>query len=222
MLDLVVANGTVVQADGRHAGWVGVAGESIVALGSGEVPAGRRVVDARGCLVLPGVVDAHVHGTWDDHLISHEEFFAAETRAAACGGVTTVVDYAEQLKGETLAERIAKRRAELRTACVDFAVHCAVTDVTAATLAEIPEVLAAGIPSFKVFTTYAGSKLEGKTVEGERMLELSFPANLFNAPLVRLFGSVFQAAFEHAHAKGCSLDAVEVTPVLGRYAVRWG
>ena len=160
MLDLVVANGTLVQADGRHAGWVGVAGESIVAVGSGGAPAARRVVDARGRLVLPGVVDAHVHGTWDDHLISHEEFFAAETRAAACGGVTTVIDYAEQLKGETLAKRVAVRQAELRTACVDFAVHCAVTDVTPATLAEIPEVLAAGIPSFKVFTTYAGSKLE--------------------------------------------------------------
>ncbi len=160
MLDLVVANGALVHADGRHAGWVGVAGEGIVALGSGEAPAARRVVDARGRLVLPGVVDAHVHGTWDDHLISHEEFFAAETRAAACGGVTTVIDYAEQLKGETLAERVAVRQAELRTACVDFAVHCAVTDVTPATLAEIPEVLAAGIPSFKVFTTYAGSKLE--------------------------------------------------------------
>jgi dihydropyrimidinase len=160
VLDLVVANGTVVQAEGRHAGWVGVAGETIVGTGSGEAPAARRVVDAGGCLVLPGVVDAHVHGTWDDHLISHEEFFGAETRAAACGGVTTVIDYAEQLKGEGLAERIAQRVAELRTACVDFAVHCAVTDATPETLAEIPEVLAAGIPSFKVFTTYAGSKLE--------------------------------------------------------------
>jgi len=111
VLDLVVANGALVHADGRHAGWVGVAGEGIVALGSGEASAARRVVDARGRLVLPGVVDAHVHGTWDDHLISHEEFFAAETRAAACGGVTTVIDYAEQLKGETLAERVAVRQA---------------------------------------------------------------------------------------------------------------
>ena len=137
-----------------------MAGERIVVLGAGEPPAARRTLDAAGCLVLPGVVDPHVHGTWDDHLISHEEFFAAETRSAACGGVTTVIDYAEQLKGETLAERIEKRRAELRTACIDFAVHCAVTDVTPASLAEIPEVLAGGIPSFKIFTTYAGSKLE--------------------------------------------------------------
>jgi dihydropyrimidinase len=160
VLDLVVTNGTVVHADGSHPGWVAVAGETIVALGAGEPPPARRTLDAAGCLVLPGVVDPHVHGTWDDHLITHEEFFAAETRSAACGGVTTVIDYAEQLKGETLAERVAKRKTELRTACIDFAVHCAVTDVTPAVLAEIPEVLAGGIPSFKVFTTYAGSKLE--------------------------------------------------------------
>ncbi len=160
MLDLVAVNGTLVHADGSYPGWVGVAGETIAVIGAGEPPPARRTVDAAGCLVLPGVVDAHVHGTWDDHLISHEEFFTAETRAAACGGVTTVIDYAEQLKGETLAERIAKRKAELRTACVDFALHCAVTDVTPVALAEIPQVLAGGIPSFKVFTTYAGSKLE--------------------------------------------------------------
>ncbi len=160
MLDLAVANGTVVHADGSHPEWVAVAGERIVALGMGEPPSAHRTLGAAGCLVLPGVVDPHVHGTWDDHLISHEEFFAAETRSAACGGVTTVIDYAEQLKGETLAERIAKRKDELRTACIDFAVHCAITDVTPAVLAEIPQVLAGGIPSFKVFTTYAGSKLE--------------------------------------------------------------
>jgi dihydropyrimidinase len=160
VFDLVVVNGTIVHAEGSHAGWVAAAGGTIVLLGAGEPPPARRTVDAAGCLVLPGVVDPHVHGTWDDQVISHEEFFAAETRSAACGGVTTVIDYAEQLKGETLAERIAKRRSELRTACIDFAVHCAITDVTPAVLAEIPEVLAAGIPSFKVFTTYAGSKLE--------------------------------------------------------------
>ena len=160
VLDLVVTNGTVVHADGSHPAWVGVARGAIAAVGTGEAPTARKTIDAAGCLVLPGVVDAHVHGTWEDSLIGPEEFFAAETRSAACGGVTTVIDYAEQLKGETLGERIAKRKAELRTACVDFAVHCAVTDVTPGILAEIQDVLAAGIPSFKVFTTYAGSKLE--------------------------------------------------------------
>jgi dihydropyrimidinase len=160
VLDLVVANGTLVHADGSHPGWVGAAGETVAILGADEPPPARRLVDAAGCLVLPGVVDAHVHGTWDDPLIGHEAFFAAETRSAAWGGVTTVIDYAEQLKGEGLAQRVARRRAELRTACVDFAVHCAVTDAPPAALAEIPSVLAAGVPSFKVFTTYAGSKLE--------------------------------------------------------------
>ena len=62
VIDLVVVNGTVVHADGSHPGWVGVTGARVVGMGAGEPPPARRTVDAAGCLVLPGVVDGHVHG----------------------------------------------------------------------------------------------------------------------------------------------------------------
>src|SRR3712207_8795956 len=87
---------------------VGIADGRIAELGA--VGDAREELDATGLLVLPGVVDAHTHldaqfrpdgpRTADD--------FASGTIAAACGGVTTVVDYARQWPGRTLAAGLAE------------------------------------------------------------------------------------------------------------------
>ncbi len=103
-LDLAVRGGTVVTASETRLADVGIAGGRISALG--EVGEARAELDASGLFVLPGVVDAHTHldaqalpgapRTADD--------FESGTIAAACGGVTTVVDYARQHPGRSLAE----------------------------------------------------------------------------------------------------------------------
>jgi N-acetylglucosamine-6-phosphate deacetylase len=68
---LLITGATVVAADGLWSpGWLVAAGGRIQALGAGEAPGGVRaevtplgtVVDGRGCVLLPGFVDVHVHG----------------------------------------------------------------------------------------------------------------------------------------------------------------
>lgn len=68
--------------DGRFA--------EVSAPGSLHAESGEGTVDTAGCIVLPGMVDGHVH--FDDPGYTWRETFATGTRAAAAGGVTTIVD----------------------------------------------------------------------------------------------------------------------------------
>jgi dihydroorotase len=56
----------------------------------GTVPPARQVIDAHGCLLIPGAIDSHVH--FRDPGQTHKEDFLSSTTAAAVGGVTTVMD----------------------------------------------------------------------------------------------------------------------------------
>jgi allantoinase len=89
--DLVVRGRRVVTGGGLVPAAVHVSGGVIERVtADDQVPAGARVVEAGDAVVMPGLVDTHVHvnepgrTTW--------EGFASATRAAAAGGVTTVVD----------------------------------------------------------------------------------------------------------------------------------
>jgi dihydropyrimidinase len=152
MLDLAVRGGTIVTADAMRDADVGIAEGRIAELGA--VGDARAELDATDLLVLPGVVDAHTHldaefrpdgpRTADD--------FASGTIAAACGGVTTVVDYARQWPGRTLAEGLAEWQARAAgRAVIDYSFHIVVTDFSDRSLADVPAVLADGFPSVKAF-----------------------------------------------------------------------
>jgi len=118
-----------------------------------------RVIDARGRYVLPGGIDVHVHlelalaGT-----VSSDDFETG-TRAAAFGGTTTIIDFANQAQGGTLHEALSalRRKAENR-ACIDFGFHVAIRTVDARSLEEMDALVREqGVSSFKLFTAYPGS-----------------------------------------------------------------
>ena len=90
-VDLVVSNCTVVTPEGRvtDAG-VAVEGGRIVALGQSErLPNADRVLDAGGDVLVPGILDCHIHNR--EPGLEYKEDWESATRAAAAGGVTTVV-----------------------------------------------------------------------------------------------------------------------------------
>jgi dihydropyrimidinase len=151
-LDLAIHGGTIVTATEARRADIGIADGRIVAIG--EVGDALVDEDASGLLVLPGVVDPHTHldaqfraggpRTADD--------FLSGTAAAACGGVTTIVDYARQFPGASLSDGIREWAARAADkVLIDYSFHIVVTDFSDATLAEVPALLADGFPSVKAF-----------------------------------------------------------------------
>lgn len=75
--------------------WIAIEGDKILAIGQGDVPhelavRSRETIDAAGKIVMPGVIDEHVH--FRDPGLTHKGDMATESAAAAAGGVTSFVD----------------------------------------------------------------------------------------------------------------------------------
>jgi dihydropyrimidinase len=161
-LDLILKNARVATASDVFDADIGVRGGRIVQLGHDLGPA-RREIDAAGRVVTPGGVDAHCH--LDQPMaapLRMADDFDTGTRSAACGGTTTVIPFAAQVKGGSLRAAVADyhHRAEGR-AHVDYAFHLIVSDPTPQVLQqELPALIREGYTSFKVYMTYDDLKLD--------------------------------------------------------------
>jgi len=102
--DLVIRNGQVVTPEGVMTGDVAVAGETIAAIGHDL--AGTRTVDASGRFVMPGGIDPHAHIEQMSGMgLMNADTFETATRSAAMGGTTSVISFAAQAEGQTIAMR---------------------------------------------------------------------------------------------------------------------
>ncbi len=161
-LDLVIRRGRVATASDTFTADIGVREGRIVQLGA-NLERGEREIDAAGRVVTPGGVDAHCH--LDQPMappVRMADDFDTGTRAAACGGTTTVIPFAAQEKGQSLRAAVADyhQRAEGR-AHIDYAFHLIVSDPTPQVLnVELPALIAEGYTSFKIYMTYDDLKLD--------------------------------------------------------------
>ncbi len=154
-MDLIIKNGTIVSPTATFKADVCVDNGKIVAITADAGTDADNVADASGKMVLPGAIDAHTHlampfgGT-----ISSDDYYAG-TRAAACGGTTTVFDFILQDFGETMVDAIKRRDALCAPdAAVDYAFHVAVKDVSNGLIDTIEDAVNYGVSSFKVFMVY--------------------------------------------------------------------
>jgi len=163
-----IVNGTVVNATERIDADVVVDGESIVAVlpragaaagtGTEGDPGGELILDAGGCYVVPGGVDAHVHMQLDTGTTSSSDTFLSGTVAAAHGGTTTIVDFAEQRAGGNVLESFERRMAEAEGQCaVDWSLHQVLGGVDAQALVDARSLVEReGVSSIKLFMAYPG------------------------------------------------------------------
>ncbi|MCU1482832.1 MAG: dihydropyrimidinase [Subtercola sp.] len=115
-------------------------------------------IDVRGKLLVPGGVDVHTHLESPLNGAPTADDFESGTIAAACGGTTTIVDFAAQVKGQTLLDALAVHHDKARgRAVIDYGFHMCVTDLVSGKLAEFAEVVQSGVSSFKVFMAYRGT-----------------------------------------------------------------
>ena len=155
----LIANGTVVTADGSYAADVLVDGETIVQIGAalGDAANADETIDATGKYVIPGGIDVHTHMELPFGGTFAKDTFETGTRAAAFGGTTTIVDFAVQSRGASLRAGLDAWHAKAEgNAVADYGFHMIMSDVNDDTLKEMDALVAEGVPDFKLFTAYPG------------------------------------------------------------------
>jgi len=156
-MTVLIKNGRIVTASDDYTADILVEGERIRAIGL-DLPVGgnAEVHDASGLLVLPGGVDAHTHLDWDFGVARTADTFATGTMAAAFGGTTTLVDFANQ-DGRSLPQALEDWHRRAASAAIDVAAHLILTKVTDQTLADMKTMIRhEGVASFKLFLAYPG------------------------------------------------------------------
>ncbi|XP_012372616.1 dihydropyrimidinase [Octodon degus] len=157
MSRLLVRGGRVVHPEGSQDADVLVQDGLVRALGPGlRAPAGTRVLDATGKLVLPGGIDPHTHLQLPFMGTRSADDFLRGTQAALAGGTTTIIDFAIPPKGGSLLDAFDTwRRWADSKVCCDYSLHVAVTWWSEQVKEEMA-ILARekGVNSFKMFMAY--------------------------------------------------------------------
>ncbi|MEO8247409.1 MAG: dihydropyrimidinase [Chloroflexota bacterium] len=157
--DVVIEGATVVTPVGSRTADVAIRGERIAAIGDRLGTDARRRVDGRGLVLLPGVIDVHTHLRLPEEAATDR--FLQDTLAAAFGGTTTVLSFDNPGTGisdagaASLLEGLGEfRRRTDGHAAVDIGLNAVLTGQQPRLLEELPELIAAGVPTFKAFMVY--------------------------------------------------------------------
>lgn len=148
MLDLLIKNGTLIDAQCSRRGSVGVSGSRIAARFSEdmELPRAHRVIDASDLLVMPGIVDPHVH--------FYGEGMGDFSRLAAMGGVTTYIGMIRGEPEQRLIDVVEQHRRDgVASSLVDFSFHVVIYD-REDSIAQLAQIAALGFCSYKMFLAY--------------------------------------------------------------------
>ncbi len=176
MASLLIKNGLVVDTEWTRHSDILVEGSRIRRIARNisveDCPEDVHVVDATGLCVLPGIIDAHTHY----HLVSRgtvtADSFLEGSKLASYGGVTTVVDFADDNKVSLLSST-KDRLKEMREMSIDYALHQGVYAYRDSIRAEMNQMKNAGVGAIKIFTTY---KNVGYLVEKREELKEIFSA----------------------------------------------
>jgi dihydropyrimidinase len=163
MARTLIINGTVVSPTGRQPMDVLIDGETIAALyAPGQVAAqgitAERTIDATGKYVIPGGIDVHTHMELPFGGTEASDTFETGSRAAAWGGVTTIVDMSLQRYGENVQDGLARWHAKAEGNCaVDYAFHQIIGGIDDQSLKDMTYLVEhEGVTSFKLFMAYPG------------------------------------------------------------------
>lgn len=152
----LIKNGTIVTATDTYQGEILIEDGKVTQIGTNLSVLGAEVIDAKGCLVMPGGIDPHTHLDMPFGGTVTKDDFETGTIAAAFGGTTTVIDFCLTNKGEPLKNAIQTWHDKSREkAVIDYGFHLMISEINEKVLNELPQVInEEGITSFKVFMAY--------------------------------------------------------------------
>src|SRR6266699_4958527 len=157
----VVTNGRIITATDDFQGDILIEGEQIVAVCSPGIFATMQsdsVLDAQGKYVFPGAIDVHTHMELPLPTTVASDDFETGTIAAACGGTTCIIDFANQQRGHSLSEALQSWHTKAAgNAVIDYGFHITITDLASAPEEAMDEMVAAGVTTFKLLMAYPGT-----------------------------------------------------------------
>lgn len=159
---MIIKGGTLVCPDGLRVGDVALEGDKIVRIAASIEPVeGDEVADATGCWVFPGFIDAHTHMQCWTGIDWTADSFETGTRAAACGGTTTIVDYATADRGVTMPDALAEWHKRADGTCTsNYAFHMAIAEWNERNREDLAAMRAGGVSSFKTYFAYDHLRLD--------------------------------------------------------------
>lgn len=159
---IIIKGGTLVCPDGLRVGDVALEGDKIVRIAASiEAGDGDEVADATGCWVFPGFIDAHTHMQCWTGIDWTADSFETGTRAAACGGTTTIVDYATADRGVTMPDALAEWHKRADGTCTsNYAFHMAIAEWNERNREDLAAMRAGGVSSFKTYFAYDHLRLD--------------------------------------------------------------
>ena len=152
--DVIIKGGEVFTAGDRFVADIGIKDGKVAAIACG-LENGEKIIDAAGKWVFPGAIDIHTHLDAPLHGSHTPDDWYQGTYTAAFGGVTCVVDYPNQIVGESLHDTFQRiiDNAEDK-AVIDYSASPVITDRTEEVYKELPGLIADGFPTYKVFMAY--------------------------------------------------------------------
>lgn len=156
---MIIQGGLIINEDRKFTGDIRVEGEKIIDVKEHIAPgAGEAVVNAKGCLVIPGGVDVHTHFDMPAADCSTSDDFYTGTKAAIAGGTTTIIDFAEPDLGAPLQQGLDlwHQKADGKAFC-DYSFHMTVSHWDESMPEQMQAMADQGITSFKSYTAYKDS-----------------------------------------------------------------
>jgi len=155
-MSILIQNGLVVTSASSYTADVYIEDGKIKTIGTHLDLAAETIVDAKGKYILPGVIDPHTHLAMPFMGTFAQDDYETGTIAAACGGVTSVVDFDLQQKGESIFEAVERKKSWAKDkVAVDYSLHPAIMDPRPEVIAEVKDAIEKyGTPSFKIFMVY--------------------------------------------------------------------
>jgi len=203
MQKTLIKGGRIVTAVDDYVGDILLEGGRIEAIGRSLEVADVEVHDASGHLVIPGGVDVHVHmETPMGNGVETCDSFETGTKSAAFGGTTTIVDFAQQFKGESPKAALDRRlEAAEPQCCIDYGFHAILTDVSKAALSELPDLVNKdGVSSIKLYMAYPDVLMVDDAAIYRTMRKIGDHGGMVNLHAEN--GVIIQALIEEALAKG--------------------
>jgi dihydropyrimidinase len=151
----VLKGGVIVTSEKTYCADLRIEDEKIQDIGIDIEKPGDEIIYVDGCYLLPGGIDTHTHFDLGEGRTKTADDFESGTKGAIVGGTTTILDFANHVRGDSLSKTldIYKNKTDKNCYC-DYGFHMAMSEWNEEIEKEMEYMVQEGITSFKMYMAY--------------------------------------------------------------------